>query len=216
MFYISPSQIKTANASLAKRVWERVLWIYQDYESDAFILWNAFEQYICEWVDDLQRFCIWKNVYDPEKLANDYNALLHNGEWIVLPSWVLQKKIKWNLFGYNFVWYADLYTKDCIYDIKTTRFLTDEKKWYPNSRSGLSIYEEYKLQLWCYMKVSWVKRSRIIEVSKHRYKDWRKARKIFDFSLTNEFDLYMQNKYKPLIDKMNTLYNKYHSLWKDI
>lgn len=216
MFYVSASQIKTANASIAKRAWETLLWLYQDFQSDAFILWHAYEAYLCEWIDDLDIFCKWKEVYDYDSLKKDYEALLHNWLWIKLPSWELQKKINWQLLGYNFIGYADLYTDNCIYDIKTNRYLTEQNKWYPNSRSWMTSYQEYELQLWCYMKVSWVVNSSIIEVSKHRYKDWRNANKRFDFSMSQEFDVRMTNKFLPLIEKMKSLHDKYSHLWKDI
>ena len=37
----------------------------------------------------------------------------------------------------------------------------------------MSSYDEYKLQLRAYMKLTWKTKAKIIEVAKHKYKDER-------------------------------------------
>lgn len=110
---------------------------------------------------------------------------------------------------YQFVGYIDNLT-DIIDDIKTSHYLTKKDGGQKNHRSGMTTYEEYELQLWVYMKIANIKKSRIIEVATHKYADDNRCEhQILDFELTDEFDKKMSDKYFPIFAEMKEMKNKY-------
>lgn len=114
---------------------------------------------------------------------------------------------------YQFVGYIDNLTDNCIDDIKTSYYLTKKDSNAKNHRSGMTTYEEYELQLWVYMKVSGIKKSRIIEIATFKYKDEeRHEHQILDFELTDEFDKKMSDKYFPIFAEMKAMKDKFPNI----
>ena len=96
----------------------------------------------------------------------------------------MQFKVQGNLLGMPFIGFIDNFNPNLIDDIKTVKYLTnvEDVKDNRNFWSGLSNYEEYELQMWVYMKLANVNKSRIIEVSKHRYKDGKMRISLYTLS----------------------------------
>lgn len=205
---LSVSQVKTYNASPAKWAGMYILWIKEDISNDAFPLGNIFEKRLCFWDDD-RTLLEWIELQDKETFVADYDNLKHNAKGIQLPEWIQQYKVEWELLWQYWIWYVDLITDDCIYDIKTSRYLSDPESKSINMWSNMTSYDEYALQLWVYMKLTGKTKAKIIEVSKHKYKDERVANQTIDFELTKEFDEKMINKRQPVINQMSDMYNKY-------
>lgn len=206
---LSVSQIKTYNASPAKRAWLYILWIKEDYSNDAMLLWQAFENWLITKHDNLEKIIWNKEVEDMEKFVQDYDTLKFNAEWTELNLWKQQVRVQGKLFGLDFIWYIDNLTDERVEDIKTTRYLTKPDSKSKNMWSGMTTMEEYELQLWIYCKLLWRKKWRILEFAKHRYKDNRKASQIIELEITDEFDKEMEVKYWKIIEEMKKLYNKY-------
>ena len=205
---LSVSQLKTYNASPAKWAGLYILWIEEKFPNDAFALWHLAESYLITKQDNYQ-LLEWQDIQDREKLIEEYDNIKHNAEWLEVPKGINQHKVEWLIFDQSFVGYIDILTDDCVYDIKTTRYLTDPSKDGVNMWSNLSSYDEYALQLWVYMKLTGIKKAKILEVAKHKYKDERNANQILEFDLTDEFDKKMIAKRKPIVQEMVTLYNRH-------
>jgi len=204
---LSPSQIKTFCASKAKRAGQYILWIKDEFQNDAFDLWQCFEYYLLNQKDWLDFILEWKTLLDFDKFIWDYDTLKINSEWLNFEKWQSQVKVEWELFGSEFMGYVDNLTEDWIDDIKTCRYLTKQDNASENMRSGMPTMDEYKLQLWIYCKLLWRTKARIIEICKHPYKDKRQWRQIIEFDFSNDKD--MVEKYEPIIKEMQFLYNKY-------
>ena len=200
---LSVSQLKTYNASPAKWAGLYILGIEENFANDAFALGQLAESYLITWQDNYQ-LLDWQTILDKEKLIEEYDNIKHNAQWLEIPKGINQHKVEWLLFNQLFVWYIDIFADDCIYDIKTTRYLTDPTKDGVNMRSNLSSYDEYALQLWVYMKLTGIKKSKILEVAKHKYKDERTANQVLEFELTDEFDKKMTDKRQPIVEQMVT------------
>ena len=149
------------------------------------------------------------NLFDPEVLLEKYENIKHNSSNLDFKIGDRNVKVEWQICGEDFLWYLDNYNPDCIDDIKTVTYLTKPDWKAKNFWSGMTYIEEYELQLRIYMSLTWINKSRIIEVSKHKYKDDRIANQIIEFEMTEEFDKRMRGKYFPIIKEMRILYNKY-------
>lgn len=206
---LSASQIKTFNASKAKRAWQYLLGIKDEFKSDALPLWQLFELRLTKWVEDFELI---KDVAEPEKVVEQYDNLKHNAEWLDFKAWYLQVKCEWTINGSEFVWYIDNITDWVIEDIKTAQYLTKQDNNSVNMRSWLSTMDEYALQLRIYMKLTWIQKARIIEVSKHKYKDEQPRNQIIEFEWSDERDNAMQDKWYPVMDEMKALYQKYNNV----
>lgn len=75
--------------------------------------------------------------------------------------------------------------------------------------SGMSTYDEYKLQLWIYSKLTGINNAKIVEVSKHEYKDKRVENQIIDYVFDDATHVEMEAKYKPVVEEMYDLYTKF-------
>lgn len=203
---ISVSQIKTATASLAKRAGMYILQVKDEFENDSLALGNLFEKYLIEKVEDWE---IIKDVSDKEKVVTQYDALKHNATGLEIPEWYYQYKIEWELFWCDFLWYADIFRNDCIYDIKTIGKTGDTENTYPNMRSWLTYMEEYELQMRAYMKVTGIKKSQILAIGKFLYKDGRHDHKVIDIDRSDELDERMTKKFWVVVEKMKDLFAKY-------
>lgn len=206
---ISVSSLKKYNASKATWAWYYILWIKDTFESDALVLGNLFEDWLLTWEENFDKHFESKHIYDLEWLMKDYDALKHNAQGLEFEKWKFQYKIEGEVFNLPFLWYADNYTDEWIDDIKTSRYLTKKDTKQVNSRSGLTYYQEYELQLWLYMKILWRKKARIIEIAKHRYKDGRNAHQIIEFIWSNERDKDMTDKWWKKVEEMKLLWAKH-------
>jgi len=207
---ISASQIKTFTGSKSKRAWRYILWIKDDIENDAFLVGTAYENWILTGDDRVKEVIKQseQKVKDMEKLLEDLEIAKFNSKGLEFERWKFQVEISWTLFGVDFVGYIDNLTDERIDDIKTCKYPSKED-WWKNMWSNITTREEYELQLRMYMKALNRDKARIIEVSKHKYKDWKPRNQIIEYKMTDEFDLYMTWKWKPVIMEMIDLYNKY-------
>lgn len=206
-FSLSPSSIKTFVGSQAKWAWTYILGVRDSYDNkDALQLGKMFEEYLCTWKDNWA-ICDGIEIEDKEKFIESYDNLKRNAIWLEFEKWKRNVEVKWELFGYPIVWYIDNLLDDCIDDFKTTQYLSDDKPT-KNFWSGMSYREEYELQLRIYMKITWIKKSRILEVWKFKYKDNRHANQIIEFEMTEEFDKKMTEKYEPIVKEMFDMYTR--------
>lgn len=207
--YLSPSQLKTYNASPAKWAGRYILWIKDPwFWEDSMVVWSMVETWLMTWKDDFT-LMDGKDI-DREAVLAKYEAAKFNATWLDLPIWQAQVKVEWELFWVQFVWYIDNLT-DKIWDIKTSYYLSKDDQTAKNNRSNLTYQEEYALQLWIYMKLTGVTKAAIAEVGTYLYKDGRNSNQIIDFELTDEFDKEMTEKREPKIKEMVELYKKYKS-----
>ena len=180
-------------------------------KSDALRVWKAVEDYLLNPFHSLDEMLKWVELDDKEKAIQTYEDCKFNAGWLQLPIWEVQKEIKWEICWVDYIGYIDNYKDWIIYELKTAQYLTDkDKEWAKNMWSGMSTIEEYKLQLWMYMRVlkcNW----RIVEIAKHRYKDWLDRNQFIDFEWSEDFDKEMLAKYTPIINEMKELYEKF---WK--
>ena len=204
---ISVSQIKTFIKSKAERAGKYLLNIREDKQEDYFIMGHVFEAWIMFWKDISDKYL--KEIKNKKTFFEEFETLKYNSEWLEFIRGKNNYEVKGKLFWQDILWYIDSYTKDEIIDIKTTQYLSkdDWKKWL----FGMNSYDSYKLQLWIYFRLTWVKKTKIIEVSKHRYKNKeRHEHQIIEFNWTKEEDLKMEKKYKPIIEEMNEMFNKFN------
>lgn len=206
---ISASQIKMFCWSKAKWAGQYILWIKDEMKSDALRVWKAVEDYLLNPFHSLDEMLKWVELDDKEKAIQTYEDCKFNAGWLQLPIWEVQKEIKWEICGVDYIGYIDNYKDWIIYELKTAQYLTDkDKEWAKNMWSGMSTIEEYKLQLRMYMRVlkcNW----RIVEIAKHRYKDWLDRSQFIDFEWSEDFDKEMLAKYTPIINEMKELYEKF-------
>lgn len=205
---ISVSQLKTYNASPAKWAGLYILWIKEDISNDAFVLGQLAEQRLITGQDDWS-ILEWKDIIDKEKFNDAYEAIKHNSQWLVIPKWVYQYKMEWIIDKFSFIGYADIIDEECVYDIKTSQYLTKLDSNSLNMWSNLSSYDEYALQLWIYMKLTGKKKAQILEVSKHKYEDNKPYNQIIEFTWSEEWDKKMSDKWIPVMYAMQDLYTKY-------
>ena len=203
---ISPSAIKTFVASKAKWCWQYILWIKDEFENDSLLIWKLFENYLFTGNDDWS-ILEWQKIQDNEKLVEAYDNLKYNADWDLFLDWDKQVEVKWDLFGIPYVWYIDRLT-DFIEDIKTSQYLTKDD-WVKNMRSGMSYWDEYRLQLYLYSKATWNRNTRIREYSKFKYKDWCKSKQIIEFIWTDEMYKEMEDKLRPIVEEMKELWGKF-------
>lgn len=210
-FSLSASSIKTYVWGVSKWAWTYILWIRDSYDNkDALSIGKMFEEWLITGKDNRD---IIKDIEidNTEKFNEQYESLKHNARGLEFERWKTQVEVRGELFWFPYVWYVDNLTDEWIDDIKTAQYLS-AKDGTKNMWSGMSYYEEYELQLWTYMKVLWRKKARILEVGKFAYKDKRSANQIIEFLWTDEWDKAMENKYKPIIDAMYALYNRF-DIW---
>jgi len=208
-FKLSVSSIKTFYASKAKWAWKYILGI-QDSEDnqDSLLLWKMFENRLFTWEDNWD--IMWEIVIaNKEKFATDYDTLKHNSKWMPFVKGKTQVKVEWELFGLPIIWYIDNLLADCIEDIKTCHYLSKQENIAKNPWSWMSYNEEYELQLWIYMKLTWLTKAKILEVSKFNYKDKHHAHQIIEYEFTKEFDERMTVKFTPIVNEMKELFDKY-------
>lgn len=207
---LSVSQLKAYNASRAQWAGKYILWLKDDYKDDALVLGQLAEIYLFTGNDEF-KLLEGKDLNNKEKLLEEYENIKYNAIWLEFTKWDVQFKVQGNLLGMPFIGFIDNFNPNLIDDIKTVKYLTnvEDVKDNRNFWSGLSNYEEYELQMWVYMKLANVNKSRIIEVSKHRYKDGKNAHQFIYFELTEDMDKRMVNKRGPIIWEIEALYNYY-------
>ena len=205
---ISASQIKMFCWSKAKRAGQNILWIKDNYSNDSYIVWKLLENYLITWKDNIEEVIGDSVVDNLEKILQDYENAKYNTQWLVFEKWVTQYKVEWQLLWQQVLWYVDNITDNWIDEIKTSHYVSNPEKDSKNSWSNMTPMEEYRLQVWIYMKLLWRTKAKVIEIPKHRYKDWPRF-SIFEFILTPEKDKEMEEKYQPIVNEMSELYNKF-------
>jgi len=205
----SVSQIKKFNANPAERAGKYILWIKCATNDEAFALWNLAEYRLCNHIDDyeLLKDYVWLDV---AKVIEWYDVIKKNAEWLDKIDGETQLFVEWNIWDHKLIWYIDILQGDTIIDIKTSRYLSKEW-WWVNMRSGLTSFEEYELQLWFYMKATWKRKAKIVEVAKHDYKnkwEWH-SRQVIDFNRTDEMDKKRTKRSLDLLNQMQELHNKF-------
>lgn len=201
---LSASSIKTFVASKAKWCWQYVLWVYDTIENDSLLVGKLFENYLFTGKDDWS-IIEWQPIQDNVKLVESYDNLKYNSWGELLLEGEKQVEVKWELFGIPYIWYIDRIYDWWIEDIKTTQYLSKDD-WNKNFWSGMSYWDEYKLQLWLYSRATWITKTRIREYWKFMYKDGRKSKQVIEFIINNDE---MEQKYKPIIMEMKELYDKF-------
>lgn len=198
---LSVSQVKTFTGSQAKWAGKYILWIQDEFKSDALLLGNLYEHYLIHWEDNWD-IAENKTIHNPEKLAEDYEWLKHNGQHIDVPKGSYQTKVEGKLLWQEWVGYIDLLTDDTIIDIKTVYRPTKTDSKTKNMWSGLTSYEEYELQMWVYMSLTWYKQADIIEIAKFQYKDWRQSNQIIHFERSDDRNYSMTERREPVVENM--------------
>lgn len=211
---ISVSQIKTFNASPSKWAGMYILWIKDEFQNDNYDLWNLFENWLITKQDILEEYLDKNTISDIPKFVNDYDNLKYNSEWLDIKIWQTQYKLEWQLFGVDILGYIDNLTDEYVEDIKTTRYLTKEDTKSINMWSGMTTIEEYKLQLRVYCKLLWRKKARIIEIPKHKYKDWPKHQ-ILEYNY-DEVEKEMSEKIHKIVEEIKSLWIKTDKIRKII
>ena len=217
---ISVSQIKTFLKSKAEWAGKYCLWLRETLQEDFFIIWHVFEDWILTWEDTTDKYR--KEIKNINTFNEELDNLKFNSTWLIdsFEVWELQKEIKWELLWADFIWYIDNFTKDCIYDIKTAKYLAKDD-WKISMFSWLTKYDEYKLQLWVYSQFTWVRKTAIIEVAKHKYVEKKPTKKepnpkpryehqIIEFYFDEEEDKKMEKRYWKIVKEMGVLYNKFY------
>lgn len=203
---ISASQIKCFLNSKAKWAGKYVLWIKEEFNSESLVVGKAIENYVLTGdeinINNYDTFWL-----DIDKIMKDYEETKYNAQWIVIPKWEQQKEVRWIINWVEYVGYIDSYSDWIIYELKTASLLT-QKDWKASIFSWIPTYEEYRLQCWLYMRALWAD-AKLVEIWKHRYKDWRVSNQIFDFKWSKEFDDEMTGLYVPVIDEMKEMFDKY-------
>lgn len=207
---LSVSQLKTFNASKATWWWKYLLGIDEPIQNDALWLWQLAEHYLITGQDDYN-ILDKANIQDMEKTIQDYDTIKHNAKWLEIPKGLTNVRVEWDLLGQRFLWYIDLLTEDTIIDIKTSKYLSKQESDNKNMWSWLSSYDEYRLQLWVYMKLTGKQKGKIIEVAKHKYKDDKPRNQIIDINMTEELDQEMTNKRQPVVDEMIRLWAAFNT-----
>lgn len=205
---ISVSSIKTYCSSKAKRAGKYLLWIKDDTDfGDSLSIGKLFENWLMTGEDKRELIDNPKNM---ESLVDAYETLKHNSVWMEFVKGEWNKEVRWMLFWFPIVWYIDNYNEDCIDDIKTVTYLSKKDSNQINHWSGMTYYQEYELQMFVYMMLTWIKKWRILEVAKFRYKDAnRHEHQIIEFNMTDDWVNYMTKKFQPIASEMFTLYNKF-------
>lgn len=209
MVRLSVSQIKTFLGSKSKRAGQYILGVKDEFESDALPLWHLFEHRVFTGEDN---FAILEKtkILDKKRLLEQYENLKFNATWLEFTPGQQQVMIRGSFrLGVDFIGFIDNLVDGEIQDIKTCSYLTNIDNRTPNSRSGLSYYEEYELQLRLYMKFSGYRAWKIIEIAKHRYADNMPHHQIIDFVWSDKRDQNMESKYFPIIDEMLAYYTKF-------
>lgn len=204
-FRLSASSIKTFCGSPTKWGGSYLLWL-KDPTGDAMYLGKIFEHWLFTGEDN---WSLADGVTDKVKFIEKYDWLKANAK-LDFKKGQHNVEIKWELFWVPCIWYVDNLI-ETVDDIKTTQYITKDDS-APNFWSGLSYWDEYRLQLWIYFRLTWIRHTRILEYWYHTYKDGRKNCQIIDFIWTDEEDKKMEEKYRPIVEEMKELYNKFE-IW---
>ena len=203
---ISVSQIKKYMKSPAEWAGTYILGIKDEWSNDAVSIWKAIHYYLETW-DKFGMYNVLE-VEDTGKAVEQLDILIDNIEKFDIPKWEHEVMVDADLLGLPAVWYVDLLTDDEVIDFKTVSKLSkpDDKPW---TWQAVNNYEEYKLQMWYYMKATGRKKARILELMKKRFKTKEVNGQWIEFEWSDEFDKEMINKYWPIVLEMQDLYNKH-------
>lgn len=206
----SISQMKKYNADPAAWWWQYILGIKSAWNPDAFCLWNMWEHWFCTHEDDYGIMEDYTNL-DVDKVIKTYDILKENAEWLPKIEGETQLFVEWDIWWHKLIGYIDVLQGDTIIDIKTSHYLS-KPGWNPTMRSGLTKFDEYSLQLRFYMKATWKRKAKIIEVAKHDYKkkgegeSWQEI----EFNRSDEMDKKWTARSLERLDSMQQLHNKFN------
>lgn len=203
---LSVSCIKTYCWSKSKFAWSYILWVKDTFENDSLALGKMFEEWLVTGKDnwDLVQD---KEVVNSEKFIKQYDALKFNARGIPFKKWDTQVEVKGELFWHEFIWYIDNLTEERVEDIKTICYLSKPED-SKNDRSGMNYQEEYELQIFLYLYMTWRTKWRILEVSKFPYKN-KIVNQVIEFHMTDEWKDKMLKKLEPIITDMYALYDSF-------
>jgi len=206
---ISVSQIKKFAKSPSQWAGHYILWIKDEFTSDAMDIWTALHKFIETWnIDEAYNFLV--NVDDKEKAVEQLDILIENVSKFDIPKWENELKCNGKLFWQDCIGYIDLLTDDEVIDFKTVSSLSkpDDKPWMWQKYNN---YEEYKLQCYFYMIATGKKKARILELMKKKFKTKSVHWQWIEFNLS-EIEQEVIETWKPYVDDMFDLFVK-HSKW---
>ncbi len=208
---ISVSQIKKFAKSPSQWAGQYILWIKDEFTSDAMDIWNALHKFIQTWnIDTAYNFLV--NVDDKEKAVEQLDILIENLAEFEIPKWEHELQCFGKLFWFDCMGFIDLLTEEEVIDIKTVSSLSkpDDK---PGMRQAFNNYEEYKLQAYFYMIATWKKKARILELMKKKFKTKSVPWQWIEFDL-QDIEQQVIETWKPYVEEMYNIYNLYPDLTK--
>ena len=208
---LSISQIKKFAKSPSQWAGQYILWIKDEFKSDAMDIWTALHKYIQTWNIDTAYNCL-VNVDDKEKAVEQLDILIDNAAEFDIPKWEHELQCNGKLFWFDCMGYIDILTEDEVIDIKTVSTLSkpDDK---PGMWQKYNNYEEYKLQAYFYMIATWKKKARILELMKKKFKTKSVHWQWIEFNL-EDIEKEVTEKWKPYVEEMYSIYNLYPDLTK--
>ena len=210
---LSISQIKKFAKSPSQWAGQYILWIKDEFSSDAMDVGTALHKFIETWNVNTAYNCL-VNVDDKEKAVEQLDILIDNVAEFEIPKWEHELKCHGKLFWFDCMGYIDILTEDEVIDIKTVSSLSkpDDK---PGMWQRFNNYEEYKLQCYFYMVATWRKKARILELMKKKFKTDSVPWQWIVFSLEDEdIEKEVTEKWKPYVEEMYSIYNLYPDLRK--
>lgn len=206
----SVSQIKKYMKSPSQWAGEYILWVKDEFKSDALHIGSAFHKY-CETKSHKDRESLLAPCEDLPTAIDQYQVLCDNFDKFELSvEWENEIKFETILWWVPFIGYIDNLT-DVVTDYKSVSSLS-KREDKPAMWQAQSNYDEYMLQGYIYMKATNKPKARFIEVMKKNLKTrpdeyWQ----IIEFEMTQELDDYMTEKYQPIVNEMVELYKKHKS-----
>lgn len=209
--HLSVSQVKKYMSSPSSWAWAYLLWIWDEFKSDAMVIGSAFHlsietQNVKEWFNYLEENA--KKVDDMETAVEVVNTLWDNYlELNPIKATIHEQPFDKDLWYWiNFKGFIDWIVDDTILEYKSAAKLSN-KDDAPMTRQAHNNREEYHFQVWLYMRATWLRKAKLIEVVKKdtTIKRIGKLSKSALIKLCNNFDkedkaLTIQsiiNKYKP-------------------
>ena len=208
---ISVSQIKKFAKSPSQWAGQYILWIKDEFSSDAMDIGTALHSYIETWSKG-EAYNKLLSVDNKEKAVEQLDILIKNLEEFEIPQGERELKCNGKLFWFDCVGYIDLLTDDEAIDFKTVSSLSkpDDNPWM---WQRFNNYEEYKLQAYFYMIATWRKKARILELMKKEFKTKKVPWQWIEFNL-EDIEKEVTEKWKPYVEDMYNIYNLYPDLTK--
>ena len=166
--HLSVSQVKKYTTNPSSRAWAYLLWIWDNFTKDAMIVWNAFHTFIetqslKEGANYIKEH--WEDIEDYESAVDKLSILVENYLDTPTPK-AEQHEVPFDKdiwYWINFQGFVDWIVGDTILEYKSTSKIShkDDK---PMQRQAHNNIEEYEFQIWVYMRATWLKKAKLIEV----------------------------------------------------